>query len=187
MNLKFRTRLLMSGCIFAILASLFACDSTDKQADDSGNPGNKAESSTVTQPMEVSAEVPPTSAAEMAAWLAAGSYLQWNCETSPQKGRLSSPHGTNRICSNASLAASDSGAYPVGSAGVKELYSGDKIIGYAVYLKVAAGEGAATWYWYEKIGSSIIADGIGDKGSAKSTCVSCHAGAPRDHVFIQVK
>jgi hypothetical protein len=86
-----------------------------------------------------------------------------------------------RICSSPELSASTSGSYPVGAASVKEIYTSDKVTGYAVGVKVAAGEGANTWYWYERLGTSVVANGI-----AAGECSGCHGAAPRDRVFVRV-
>jgi cytochrome c553 len=122
--------------------------------------------------------------------------------------RSPSPHGMNRICSN-DLASgfSGTGERPEGTAAVKELYdsTGTTIVGHSVYLKAAAtSAGGANWYWYEKMpltaggAATVIADGYGDSGTAKSVCVACHAAAgsdaahtpspgSSDEVYTQVK
>ncbi len=128
--------------------------------------------------------------ADVRAWLAKGDYKTgtWKCEAAPHAARSPSPHGINRICSNATLSAHGSGQYPVGSAGVKELYdqAGTNVIGHAVYRKLKVGA-AESWYWWEDLNNSTVANGTGDQGSAKSICASCHMGAPNDFVFTQVK
>jgi hypothetical protein len=76
------------------------------------------------------------------------------------------------------------GPWPKGAAAVKELYrSADDTepMGYAVELKVADDSaGGAGWYWYERIGTDAVADGLGDSGAPKSICVSCHTAAGSD-------
>jgi len=141
-------------------------------------------------------DLPATgSAADTKAWLALGQYKTgtWKCEEAPHAARSPSPHGTNRICSNATLSGHGAGEFPVGSAGVKELYTGAEITGYAVYRKLKAGGGEA-WAWYEETGGTVVANGIGDSGVAKSVCVGCHTGAGsdaahsgHDQVYTQVK
>ena len=84
----------------------------------------------------------------------------------------------NRICSNAALSSSTDGAYPSGAASVKELWQNGRVTGFAVGVKLAGND----WYWYEAYGNSVVADGVN-----KSLCVNCHAGAPRDFVFTQVR
>lgn len=126
-------------------------------------------------------EIPPQGRAAVAEWLADGHYLAWACEDQPHPARPPGAHGTNRICSNAALSALTAGTYPVGAASVKELYSNGEITGFAVGRKITAGTDAASWYWYEAFGTSVVADGAG-----VSLCAGCHAGAPRDNVFTQV-
>jgi hypothetical protein len=142
------------------------------------------------------AQTPPTGEeAAITAWLAKGDYKTWNCEAAPHDGRAPSPHGKNRICSNTVLSAHGSGEFPVGAAGVKELYdaAGTNIVGYATYRKMTAGGGDA-WYWFETMGGSVVVNGLGTSGTAKTVCVGCHAGAGsdathsgHDQVYTQVK
>ena len=140
-------------------------------------------------------QLPPTSSAnELTAWADAEVYKQWACESAPHDARSPSPHGRNRICSNAKLSAHGAGEYPVGSATVKELFDGSgKLTGRAIAVKLKAGAGEA-WYWYEKLGSSVVVSGLGDSGDAKTVCVGCHAGAGSDAqhsghdlIYTQVK
>jgi hypothetical protein len=130
------------------------------------------------------AETPATGKlADVDAWLARGDYKRWKCESAPHDGRGSSPHKQNRICSNGKLSATTDGNYPVGAANVKELYEGGAVKGYAVMLKIKEGAGGANWYWFERLPSgSYPANGPDD-----GTCTGCHAGAPKDSVFTQVK
>jgi len=146
----------------------------------------------------------PASAVE--AWLGNGHYEQWNCEAAVHGPIDISPHGMQRICSNDKVSGhAGPGEYPVGSAGVKELYdaAGANIVGYAVYVHTKAGTMGDTWYWYEKVPldhpaphdeNGIVADGLGNSGPAKDICVSCHsaAGIDADHpghdfVYTQVQ
>jgi hypothetical protein len=149
-------------------------------------------------------ETPPQGGVDsMNEWLATGDYKKWHCQAAEHAALPPSPHGFNRICSNAKLVgAGASGMFPVGSAGVKELWDkmGGKIIGYAVYVKTAADSaGGANWYWYEDNptlqmpGGPVVADGFGTSGNPKDICVSCHvkagssfAATARDFVFTQV-
>lgn len=132
---------------------------------------------------------PPTGRAAVEAWLAAGTYKAWTCESTVHASREPSPHGFNRICSNAVIASNASGtaSWPVGAAAVKELFESatDVVpIGYSLYLKQDADSaGGAGWYWYERIDDSIYADGRGSSGTARSICVGCHqrAGADSRH------
>jgi hypothetical protein len=140
-------------------------------------------------------QTPPTNAAALMSWLAAGSYESWHCESSVHEARSPSPHGFNRICSNDLISANAGGTadFPSGAAAVKELYASltDSMpVGYAVYLKTAADSAAgANYYWYEVVPTDsaaphdargVVADGMGDSGPAKTICVGCHAAAGSD-------
>jgi hypothetical protein len=187
------TSLLRCSASAVLAAALCAC-----QQDDGGPSGGDAGQRAGT------AQQPPTTADELEQWLADGTYLDWHCEPEVHAARSPGAHGHNRICSNDLLAenADGSGEWPEGVAAVKELYAdakGNELRGYAVYLKVAAdSDDGAGWYWYERIGSSVPADGLGDRGAAKSVCVSCHVRAgtsagntptegARDMVFTPVQ
>lgn len=128
--------------------------------------------------------IPIESSSALEAWLKGGEYKSWPCEPAPHDARSGSAHSKNRICSNTTLSADNgTGEYPLGSVAVKELYdTSDAINGYAVSVKVASGNGPNGWYWYEQIDTSVVANGKG-----VVTCTACHGGAPRDHVFTQVK
>jgi hypothetical protein len=115
------------------------------------------------------------------AWIARGDYKQWKCEADPHDARPKSPHSKNRICSNTKLSENATDNYPVGAATVKELYQGSDITGYAIMLKIKAGTGGDSWYWFERLGGSTPANGPDD-----STCTGCHASG-KDYIFTQVK
>ena len=131
-------------------------------------------------------QTPPMgSDAVMSAWITAGSYKTWKCETAAHDARSPSPHGRNRICNNTKLTSTATGTYPAGAASVKELYAtdgGSEIVGYAIGLKVSAGASTgASWYWYEKDKGSLVANGAGDKaGNELTVCTGCHQGAGSD-------
>ena len=124
-------------------------------------------------------------------WLAAGHYLSWHCEKAPHPARPPGAHGSTRICSNEALSAtSASSPFPVGAASVKELYTaGGQPNGHAVAVKLEADSAAgAGWYWYERLGGTLYAN-----GSGVALCTDCHAGADstfaataRDFVFTVV-
>ncbi len=152
------------------------------------------------------AETPPEGHDAVQAWLAEGHYLDWACEPTVHASRDPSPHGRNRICSNAALAAAaDTAPYPVGVAGVKELINdADEIIGFAVYRKAVADPATAdgtNWYWYENVApgtelptpdpvkpNGVVADSRGSAGgNALTVCIDCHSHADNDFVFTQVK
>jgi hypothetical protein len=130
---------------------------------------------------------PPRGAARVTTWIEAGFYLGWACEPEPHAARPPSPHGTNRICSNAAIADASEGPFAVGAAAVKELRDDSGIIGYAVYRKLADEGDGDNWYWYEVAGGEVIADGDGSGGPARAICVDCHSHAPRDFVFTRVQ
>lgn len=149
-------------------------------------------------------QVPPQGREAIEAWLAEGHYKAWNCQPTVNDPIPISPHGKNRICSNDVLSGHGMGEYPVGSAGVKELYdeAGVAIVGYAVYLHFKAGTGGDAWYWYERVpldspaphdDQGTVADGDGSSGSAMAICVGCHSAAGidamhpgHDYVYTQV-
>lgn len=129
------------------------------------------------------------------AWIAKGDYKQWKCEAAPHAARPPGAHGRNRICSNKLLSEHGAGEYPVGAAGVKEIYdnASSNIVGYAMYRKMAAGAGEA-WYWFETLDDGgLVANGLGNAGVARTVCVKCHRDAGlmgnlgHDLVFTQVK
>lgn len=128
-------------------------------------------------------QLPARGNADLPQWLAAGYYRAWHCEPQLHPGRSPSPHGTSRICNNDALhvAASGAGAFPVGAASVKEIFTGDRVSGYTVSRKLAAGDGGDRWYWYEGNPDKVYANSQG-----ASNCTSCHRQAPRDFVFTVV-
>lgn len=141
------------------------------------------------------AELPPTGATAVEAWLAAGSYKQWKCESTVHASRDPSPHGFNRICSNSVISSNAAGTadWPVDAAAVKELYAtidATVPVGYAVYRKTKADSaGGANWYWYERVpldstaphdSAGVVADGMGSGGTPLSICVGCHIAAGLD-------
>ena len=164
---------------------------------DAGCPGTDAGCPGPTPETPGDANTPPTGKADaIDSWIAKGDYKAWKCEPSAHDARSPSPHGKNRICSNPKASAHGAGEYPVGAASVKELYdaAGTNITGYAVGLHFAAGAGGETWYWYEELGASIVANGLGSTGTPKNVCVGCHMGAGsdpmhsgHDMVYTQVK
>jgi hypothetical protein len=150
------------------------------------------------------AQTPPQGAANVQAWLAKGAYKSWASEPAIHASRPPSPHGYDRVFSNALIAqnAASTAPWPSGAAAVKELYAsaGDTApIGYAVYLKTAADSAAgASWYYYEQVPPStptsmvphdengVVADGLGASGPAKDICVGCHAGAGMDAMHTPI-
>ncbi len=122
-------------------------------------------------------QLPPTNASSMAAWLEEGSYTSWRCESAPHDARSPSPHGRNRVCNNdAVVNHTGSGPYPVCAANVKELVDAQgAITGYTVSRRVAEGSDPSAWYWYERLGSNVVADGRG-----VASCTACHSAAGSD-------
>lgn len=123
-------------------------------------------------------QVPPTSSAELFAWLGEGDYLDWRSESAVHAS--AGPHfGRVRTFVNdavfSSLAAGQD-AHPVGAALVKELYggNGDDVRGWAVMVKTAeeSGDGRG-WYWYERFGSSTFAS-----ANVAPGCFGCHGAPP---------
>ncbi len=131
---------------------------------------------------------PPEGDAALQAWLADELYLDWTCQPSVGPGADSSIHGRRRICHNDVLAAAlDGEPLPVGSAVVKELYNdNDERQGTAVLKKVAEGSTGASWYWYERIGVVVTAD-----GKDAAACTVCHAFAEdeggREMIYVDVE
>ena len=133
------------------------------------------------------AQTPPRGRAVIEPWIAQGFYKSWKCEPAPHPPRPFGAHGDNRVCSNDLLSAAGPGEFPVGSASVKENYSGPDIIGYTVSRHTSTGSLGNSWYWYERIGSGGATDSQG-----AAVCVGCHrlAGNQRqghDYVYTQVR
>lgn len=141
-------------------------------------------------PVGADAQTPPTGQAALDAWLATGVYKAWACESGPMNARPNGAHGRNRVCSNSVVKMNTGGEYAVGAASVKELFdSGSQVTGYAVSRHMKAGTTADTWYWYEKVSGSVVADGI-----SVSLCNGCHSAAGtdaahqgHDYVYVQVQ
>lgn len=181
----------MSRSLFPLIPLLvsLACGSLPNQSPDLGTPAETGDLAAAPPDAGVdaapaSAQLPPTaSAMELEQWLASGAYKQWACEKDPHTARSGSAHAANRICSNDLLSGSASGEFPVGAASVKELFDGGgQIIGYAVGVRTKAGATDSAWFWYERVGSSIYAN-----GSGVPLCANCHRGAPRDYIFTQIR
>jgi hypothetical protein len=175
-----------SICLLPLLA---ACSSS---SDNASGPSSSEDASAASQ-------TPPMGAAAVEAWLATGEYKSWHCEAAVHASRSPSVHNFNRICSNdvVSANAAGTGNWPMGAAAVKELYQAvtdTTPVGYAVYLKTQADSaGGASWYWYERVPQTgiqsgaphdmttgVVADGMGDAGTANSICVGCHMASGSD-------
>lgn len=139
-----------------------------------------------------SEQSPPEGHAALEAWLSTGAYQRWTSEPAAHAARAGSAHSVNRIYVNDILASAvGAGDWPEGAAAVKELYASTEASepnGFAVARKARSDSAAgANWYWYEIIDGRVVADGFGSSGPAKTICVSCHVGAPRDQIFTELK
>lgn len=133
-------------------------------------------------------QTPPTDKTSMESWLKEKPWAAWACEPDVHPSRNGSPHGPNRICSNAKLSGNTDGAYPAGAATVKELWKSDgSLAGHSVMRKVTTGRSGAGWYFFETFDGRVYAD-----GNDSTACTGCHAragsgGMPgKDFVFTQV-
>jgi Cytochrome P460 len=149
-------------------------------------------------PLDAGQETIPTNAAALEAWLADGGYKGWKAEPSVHAARPPSPHGRNRVYTNALISDNVNGTapWPVGAAAVKELYvadGGTAIIGYAVEVKQqASSDGGVGWYWYRRQPSAD--GGVSVAEGTPAGCIGCHANAggdggtphARDFVFTPV-
>jgi hypothetical protein len=163
-------------------------DATTHANDAAGSPSDLVQGGPNDLATSAGQTPPTTGAADLEPWLQKGYYKSWHCEMAPHDARPPGAHGRNRICQNDLLHADNgAGDRPVGAASVKELYdANDHLLGYAVSERVAAGGGGGNWYWYERNGQTTYADGTGGSGPAKTICLPCHSGAPRDFVWTQV-
>jgi hypothetical protein len=123
-------------------------------------------------------------AAEILAWLKAGTYSTWQAEAAAHKS--SGPHGTVRTFVNTALAnslAAGNGSHPVGATAVKELHGSSGVTGWAVSVKVAADSaGGKGWYWYETFSTAAAAKPAAD-GTGVGLCTGCHGGGT-DYVLV---
>lgn len=169
---------LRASFVVVLVASASAC--APSPGTGTGDAGLTGDAGSVEQ-------LPPEGDAELRPWLAEEHYLDWTCQPSVGPGADGS-HGPRRICHNHLLATALSGEpLPVGSAVVKEIYDeNDARTGTAVMRKVSAAEGGAAWYFYERLGDFITAD-----GRDQVACTFCHAGAAdqggREMVFVDVE
>lgn len=164
----------MRRLVFLLLA---ACGADSEPVTPTGDPQPDP-----MDPMTVDDQSPPTTHAALVPWLADGAYQTWACEPEAHPARPPGAHGSNRICSNDLLSTTANGPYPIGAASVKELYRNGQPAGYAVMRKLASTGAPSDWYWYELIGSSVVAD-----GRSPGICTGCHSDAPRDFIFTRVE
>lgn len=123
-------------------------------------------------------QLPPTSAADLFAWLGEGDYLDWRAES--QVHASVGPHfGRVRTFVNDAVLASLEGgevSHPIGAALVKELYGsgGSDVRGWSVMVKTQDDSAGGTgWYWYERFGSSTFAS-----SNVAPGCYGCHGDPP---------
>ena len=184
---KTNHRLTLAAVLAASASGLFGCGSGGSdpgETSDAGGPDT-------IEPADAdrgTPQRPPQGQATLEAWLAGAPHRLWACEDQISPPRLGGLHGRHRICSNELLLNSTAGPYPVGAASVKELFSGtgDQPNGFAVGVKVLEGEGTATWYWYERRGTSPTATPLAD-GVGVPQCAVCHGTAARDQVFVRAR
>jgi hypothetical protein len=142
------------------------------------------------KPIDLTQTPPIGSAAEIVAWLAKGDYkTTWKCEAAVHAPvEPGAAHGMVRLCENALMVNHGAGEYPKGAAAVAEQYdsTGKNHIGDSMKLKVDIG-GGDKWHWFEQVGSTNYANGLGVGG-----CLSCHQNTGKngypghDLVFVQL-
>lgn len=121
----------------------------------------------------------PTTPDALFAFLQSRIYTEYARESAPHASV--GPHSTVRTFVNDalfdSLTAGNS-THPVGAAAIKELHGGDGVSGWAVSVKIAAGNSTNSWYWYEVFSTTNGDDPI--EGIGFSGCANCHK-AGEDH------
>lgn len=126
-------------------------------------------------------ELPPESKGIFDA-LVNGMYKDWKSEAAPHPS--AGPHGTVQVYFNSIIVDSytaNNEAHPKGSSIVKELYSGTKLTGWAVMVKVADGsQGGEGWFWYENFS---ITSNKPIVSSTTTFCDGCHTPGV-DYVLI---
>ena len=132
-------------------------------------------------------QTPPRGQSRIEPWIAQGFYRNWKCEPASHPARPPGAHGPNRVCSNDLLSAAGPVEFPVGSSSVKEIYSEQNVVGYAISRHTSPGTSGNTWYWYERVGTGGATDAQG-----AGVCTGCHslAGPARsghDFVYTQVR
>ena len=165
--------------LFASIVSLSACGGDDNNVDpnNTNNVNNTNNLNNTNNANNVNnTDGVPTESDALFAWLQTSPYSGWTSESAIHAS--AGPHfGDVLTYVNATLEASlsaDATEHPVGSASVKELYGDDDVLdGWAAMVKVAAGTGEESWYWYETTNldqNSPIAEGIGN-----GVCTGCHS------------
>lgn len=115
----------------------------------------------------------PTDGVTLKKYLEDKMYAGFAAEPAVHAATGSSPHGRVRTFLNPllndSLAATNA-AHPIGSAAVKELYSGNNLVGWAVLVKTGETDQGAGFFWYEVLNDSVVVEGQGGTG-----CTGCHS------------
>lgn len=118
------------------------------------------------------AQIVPTDLGALKTFLESKGYAAFKSE--PAAHASTGPHGKVRTFVNDLLAASltaNNAVHPINAASVKELYSADTIVGWAVLVKTQAeSAGGAGYFWYELVNGKVVIEGNG-----KSACAGCHA------------
>jgi hypothetical protein len=144
--------------------------------------------------LQAGPQTPPQGRAALVPWLQEGDYRRWDCQRNAHVAPAPSAHAQTRICFNTAwINTLPSQIFPVGAAAVKELYNPalTEIVGYAVMLKVGAGNNPADWYWFQRVPAGTVnpmlpepiepdgtvADRVGSGGNALRLCASCHSTA----------
>ncbi len=140
-------------------------------------------------PQTVCADTPasvaevPADAAKLNAYLISGQYKSWNGEPAVKNG-TSAHQPRVRAFANPILEAAikqSATNYPIGSATVKELYTGSDVLqGWAVAVKTANNRNPQDWYWYEVFSTAPGGSPVVSSNGA-SGCVGCHS-AGTDYV-----
>jgi hypothetical protein len=156
--------------IAAVDASLSICPNAQPTATPSETPTPTA---SPTPTLGVPPTI-PTGGAALAKWLAAGNYLGWAAEGSIHTANSPHPSKVRVFVNDLLLESLEEGRaeHPAGAAAVKEIYGPtSNLRGWAVTVKLQdEAENGQGWYWYERVGASVFADGRGAVG-----CTGCHS------------
>lgn len=166
---------------WALLCAALGCEATPATVEVPATPATVA--APVVAPVVVAPVMSlggvPMDPAALRGWLQGFAYREWTPQT---EIRATGEHGGERLYFNRMLTASmTAGAaeHPIGSAAVRELYSGDlkTLKGFALMHKTApSGPTAEGWYWYEIFGTTAEAEPTVAQPAAPG-CVGCHSHA----------
>ena len=167
-----------TGIAIGVLIFSLGCSSSDDSGDGTGGPGpmtGKAPDASLFDAFQKDAPpAVPSNSADLFQYLQAKDYGSLASES----GKHASPvHGSVQTYFNDKLFESFTNSnttHPVGSATIKELYSGNTVTGWAVAVKVSTSAGNGDdWYWYENFSTTTnnpVANGTGLAG-----CAGCHS------------